>query len=272
MFEKSMTTDHDDPSVTCWDLTTKTTRPCRIIVEEPLSIRVEGRPYAVVMRTPGQELDHVAGFCLGEGLVDKPAEIGTLGFCDAVDTNVVTVALDEKRREKIAALIDRRHFISQTSCGICSKEIVADLVQHIDPITDDTVVDGRKAADMLENLKQHQPLHRLTRASHASVLCDPDFSVLSKGEDVGRHNALDKAIGHLFRQNRLDRARVLLLSSRTSYELIQKAGRAQIPIVLSVSRPTTLAAALARQLNMTLACLGWPRGLLIFSGSRRIRL
>jgi FdhD protein len=115
-------------------------------------------------------------------------------------------------------------------------------------------------------------MHRQTRASHASLLCHSDFSILSRGEDVGRHNALDKAIGHLFRKNQLNRARVLLLSSRTSYELIQKAGRAHIPIVFSVSRPTSLAVSLAKRLNITLACLGWPRGLLIFCGARRIRL
>lgn len=272
MFEKPLTNAYDDPEVVFWDLTTKTPTTCRIIAEEPLSVRVQGKPYAVVMRTPGEELNHVAGFCLGEGLVDNLSDIGALGFCDDVDTNVVTVTLTETRRKKIAPYMDRRNYISQTSCGICGKEIVDDLIQHIEPVTDETVVDGRQASDILEDLKQHQPMHRQTRASHASLLCHPDYSILSKGEDVGRHNALDKAVGQLFRKKRLGEARVLLLSSRTSYELIQKAGRAQIPIVFSVSRPTSLAVSLAKRLGMTLACLGWPQGLLIFCGARRIRL
>jgi len=272
MLEKPLTTAFNDPKVIFWDSAETKTTVCRIIAEEPLSIRVEGKPYAVVMRTPGEELSHVAGFCLGEGLVDDLADIGTLGFCDEIDTNVVTVTLTKSRRRKIAPYMDRRQYISQTSCGICGKEIVDDLIQHIDPMIDDTVVDGRQAADILEDLKSYQPMHRQTRASHASLLCGADYSILSRGEDVGRHNALDKAIGQLFRKNQIDQARVLLLSSRTSYELIQKAGRAQIPIVFSVSRPTSLAVSLARRLNMTLACLGWPQGLLIFCGEQRIRL
>ncbi len=147
-----------------------------------------------------------------------------------------------------------------------------DLIQHIEPMTAETVVDGRRGADMLEDLKQHPPMHQQTRASHASILCRPDYSILSVSEDVGRHSALDKAIGRLFRAQRLIDARVLFLSSRTSYELVQKAGRAQIPIVLSVSRPTSLAVSLAKRLGRTLACLGRPQGLLIFCGAERIRL
>ncbi len=244
----------------------------RIISEEPLSIRVQGQPYAVVMRTPGEELNHVAGFCLGEGLIDTPSDINALGFCDGADTNVVTLTLTATRREQVSEYMDRRNYVSQTSCGICGKEIVDDLIQHIQPVVDETVVNGRKAADTLEDLRQHQPMNQETHASHAAILCQPDYTILSVSEDVGRHNALDKAIGRLFRQQRLDEARVLFLSSRTSYELVQKAGRAKIPIVFSVSRPTSLAVNLAKSLNMTLACLGRPQGLMVFCGEQRIHL
>ena len=272
MFEKPQTESHHDQEVISWDMTSRASTTCRIITEEPLSIRVQGKPYAVVMRTPGEELNHVAGFCLGEGIVDDMSDIAALGFCDGTDTNVVTITLTEARRTAVASYMDRRNYVSQTSCGICGKEIVDDLIQHIEPMADKTVVDGRRAADMLEDLKQHQPMHRETRASHASILCRPDYSILSVSEDVGRHSALDKAIGRLFRAQRLIDARVLFLSSRTSYELVQKAGRAQIPIVFSVSRPTSLAVSLAKRLGMTLACLGRPQGLLIFCGAERIRL
>ena len=271
MFTKSQTNASADHEIIAWNmLSPPVPSAFRIISEEPLSIRVQGRPYAVVMRTPGEELNHVAGFCLGEGIVDEPSDITALGFCDGSDTNVVTLTLTEKRRNQVSDYMDRRNYVSQTSCGICGKEIVDDLIQHIQPIDDDTKVDGQKAADTLEDLRQHQPMHRETRASHASILCQPDYSILSISEDVGRHNALDKAIGRLFRQDRLAEAHVLFLSSRTSYELVQKAGRAKIPIVFSVSRPTTLAVSLAKRLNMTLACLGRPQGLMVFCGQQRL--
>ena len=272
MFEKPQTKSHHDQEVISWDMSSRGSTTSRIITEEPLSIRVQGKPYAVVMRTPGEELNHVAGFCLGEGIVDNMSDITALGFCDGADTNVVTITLTEARRTAVASYMDRRNYVSQTSCGICGKEIVDDLIQHIEPRVSKTIVDGRRAVDIFENLKQYQPIHQQTRASHASMLCHPDYSILSVSEDVGRHNALDKAIGRLFRSERLIDARVLLLSSRTSYELVQKAGRAQIPIVLSVSRPTSLAVSLAKKLGMTLACLGRPQGLLIICGAQRICL
>ena len=97
-----------------------------LISEEPLLIRVEGKPYSVVMRTPGEETFHVAGFCLAEGLVDQPNDIATLGYCDEMDGNVATVTLQPERREKVLSLLDRRGFVSQTSCGICGKELIKD--------------------------------------------------------------------------------------------------------------------------------------------------
>jgi len=107
-------------------------------------------------------------------------------------------------------------------------------------------------------------------ASHAAALFNSDVDLLAVAEDVGRHNALDKVIGKLFLAERLAEACLLVLSSRSSYELIQKAGRARIPIVLSVSRPTAMAVALAEQLNMTLACLSHGKGLYIFCGAERL--
>jgi len=90
-----------------------------LIGEEPLSIRIQGNPYSVVMRTPGDEIPHVAGFCLAEGIVDTPDDIASLGFCDGSDSNVVTVTLKPSRRDGISEILDRRGYISQTSCGLC---------------------------------------------------------------------------------------------------------------------------------------------------------
>ncbi|WP_419660558.1 FdhD: formate dehydrogenase, subunit delta [Desulfosarcina variabilis str. Montpellier] len=244
--------------------------PISLIGEEPLSIRVQGMPYAVVMRTPGDEKAHVAGFCLGEGIVDQPDDITNIAFCDGEDTNVVTVTLTADRRTRIADHLDRRTYISQTSCGICGKSIVDDLVQALTPVPDGDPLDAQRALDRLIHLGDHQPLRAKTRAAHAAAIYDRDLARLSIAEDVGRHNALDKSIGMLFMDNRLSQAHLLTLSSRISYELVQKAARARIPVILAVSRPTALAVQLATALNMTLASLGKNDDLMVYCHAWRL--
>jgi len=240
-----------------------------LIQEEPLSIRIEGKPYSVVMRTPGDEIPHAAGFCLGEGIIDTPDDIAAIGFCDGSDSNVVTVTLKESRREKVSGILDRRGYISQTSCGLCGKEIVDELYQTIRPLTDETRIDIRKGLDCLRKLSMQQPLRERTRAAHAASVYSSDFRLLSTAEDVGRHNALDKVIGKLLLDKKLGESALLILSSRISYELVQKAARARIPVLMAMSRPTSLAVALASELNMTLACHAKEEGLYIFCGRER---
>jgi FdhD protein len=100
-----------------------------LIGEEPLLIRIDEKPYSVVMRTPGEELFHASGFCLGEGIADSPDDFLTIGYCKDLDPNVIDVRLKPERREKVQELLERRGFVSQTSCGICGKEMVKDLYQ-----------------------------------------------------------------------------------------------------------------------------------------------
>ena len=152
----------------------------------------------------------------------------------------------------------------------CGKEVVEDLYQTIQPLTDDTRIDTTMALHCLDMLSAHQPLRKKTRASHAAALYNSNFELLSIAEDVGRHNALDKAIGKLFLKNNIHTASLLTLSSRISYELVQKAARARIPIILAISRPTSLAVELASKLNITLACLAKKSGLCIFCGQHRL--
>jgi FdhD protein len=256
--------------ILCWRQKNSALSKHKLIQEEPLSIRIEGKPYSVVMRTPGDELAHAAGFCLSEGIVNTLEDVNTISCCEADDSNVVTITLSASRRTKIVDILDRRGFISQTSCGICGKEIVKDLYQMIKPVKDNVRIDSGLALECLESLPRHQPLREKTRGSHAAALYSSDLNLLSVAEDVGRHNALDKAIGKLFLDRKLDMAVLLTLSSRISYELVQKAARARIPVVLAFSRPTSLAVELAMELNMTLACLADPAGLYIFCGKHRL--
>ena len=241
-----------------------------LIGEEPLLIRIEGQPYSVVMRTPGEEIFHVAGFCLAEGLVDQPEDFATIGYCNQTDSNVATVKLRPARREKVASLLKRRVFISQTSCGICGKELIKDLCQILVPTTDRTRITISQALKCVNRLPRHQRLYEKTRSSHAAMLFDSKLDLLGVAEDVGRHTALDKAIGKVFMGGQLAKARLAVLSSRMSYELVQKAARAHLAILISISRPTGLAVELGQTLNMTLACLSKKNGLLVFCGEERL--
>jgi FdhD protein len=243
-----------------------------LLGEEPLSIRVEGKPYAVIMRTPGEEIAHVAGFCLGEGIIDSPADCTSIAYCDAESTNVVAVTLTPSRRKFIAAILDRRNYVSQTSCGLCGKELVQDLYQEIRPVPAGAAVAVPTALAGLEAMSSRQPLRERTHASHAASLCDARGLLIAIAEDIGRHNALDKAIGKAFLDGLLAQVVLLVMSSRISYELVQKAARARIPAILSVSRPTALAVALAGRLNIGLACLAPRQGFYVFCGRERFGL
>jgi FdhD protein len=266
-----LTSQRSPHEVLHWSPEETAQRPYLLVKEEPLSIRVQGQPYSVVMRTPGEEISHAAGFCLGEGIVDALDDIGTLAFCDGGDTNVVTVTLTPRRLAKIAPQLDRRGYISQTSCGICGKQLVDEIHQAVTPLDDQRAVAMDQALECIESLPTLQPLRGETRASHAAAIFDHHFRLLAAAEDVGRHNALDKAIGKLFLEKRLEQAFALVLSSRISYELVQKSARARIPLIMAFSRPTDLAVQLATRLGITLACLAQQTGLLVFSHRQRLR-
>lgn len=243
-----------------------------LIGEEPLSIRVENAPYAVVMRTPGDERFLAAGFSLAEGLVDGVDDFATLGYCEQMDPNVIAVALTPRRRQMVADLLERRGYISQTSCGICGKEMLRDLTQKMAPSKDNTRIDLKELLDRIndDRLLDHQSLYRKTSSAHGAILFSSDLEMTALGEDVGRHNALDKAIGRALLENTLSSVSIAALSSRISYELVQKAARAGIPIIVSMSRPTALAVDLSRRMNLTLACIAKNGDLLILCGEERL--
>jgi FdhD protein len=131
------------------------------------------------------------------------------------------------------------------------------------------MIDAEAASSLLKNLFRLQPLREATHASHAAAVYSKSYELLAVAEDVGRHNALDKAIGKLFLAGRLHQASLLILSSRISYELVQKAARARIPVVIGISRPTSLAVELATKLNISIACLARSSGLFVYSGTER---
>lgn len=240
------------------------------IGEEPLLIRIDEKPYSVVMRTPGEELFLTAGFCLGEGIVDAPDDFATMGYCKDLDPNVIDIRLTPQRRDEIQDLLERRGFISQTSCGICGKEMVKDLYQVLAPAENTFQVDINRIYDCINILSENQKYYQKTRGSHAAMIVDKQLEMISFAEDVGRHNALDKAIGRAFMTRKLPEACMVVLSSRISYELVQKAARAHLPIMVSMSRPTALAAEMGQALNMTIACVDRESELILVCGQDRI--
>lgn len=240
------------------------------IGEEPLLIRIDEKPYSVVMRTPGDELFHAAGFCLGEGIADAPDDFAAIGYCKDLDPNVVDVRLKTERRQLVSELLERRGFVSQTSCGICGKEMVEDLQQRLTPVQDSFSVAFDAVFSGLRSLSENQAYYPRTRGAHAAVLFGDRREMLAFAEDVGRHNALDKAIGKVFLQGRLAEAKMVVLSSRISYELVQKAARAKLQVMISKSRPTALAVDMGRTLNMTLAFPAGQNELVVVCGEQRI--
>ncbi|MCP3871629.1 MAG: formate dehydrogenase accessory sulfurtransferase FdhD [Desulfobacteraceae bacterium] len=242
-----------------------------LIGEEPLSIHVEEKPYSVVMRTPGEEVFHAAGLFLGEGIIDSLSDFETIGFDENLDANAIDIWLKPERRKKIQDLLKRQSYVSQTSCGICGKKMIEDLNQVLKPAGNGFEMNIKQVADCANMLSDKQNYYPRTRGSHAALLIDDCFEVLSFAEDVGRHNALDKAIGKALLEQQLGKARIVVMSSRISYELVQKAARAKIPVIISKSRPTALAVEMGKSLNMTLASAFDKSKLNIFCGEHRIK-
>jgi FdhD protein len=242
-----------------------------LIAEEPFLVRIDGEAYSVVMRTPGEEICHAAGFCLGEGIIDSKDDLQSIDYDEKKDPNVIDVRLQPNRRKKIPDVLKRRRFVSRTSCGICGKELIEDLYQIITPAADGPHTDTAHIFEGIQTLTRKQEYYKKTRGSHAALILDDRMTAVSFAEDAGRHNALDKAIGKALMEDSLLKADILILSSRTSHELIQKAARARLSIIISHSRPTALAVEMAKDLNLT---LGFPDNgfeLVVVCGEERIR-
>lgn len=253
-----------------------------VTVEEPMEIRVrhrdEGRSVtrsvAVTMRTPGEDFELAAGFLFTEGLVGRREEIGEISYCrDAGEQeyNVVTVRLRSFARFD-PSLLDRNFYMT-SSCGVCGKaSLEAVEVKGCAPLPrGELTLDPDVVASLPERLRESQDVFRRTGGIHAAGLFDADGGLRGLMEDVGRHNAVDKAVGAAFLEGRLPLAdRALVVSGRASFEILQKALAAGIPAVVAVGAPSSLAVDLARRFRMTL--LGFTRdgGFNVYAGEERM--
>jgi len=245
-----------------------------VAVEEPLEIRVEGRGLAVVMRTPGHDRELVAGFLLTEGLIRSANDLFDISPCAAGEEgenrgNVIDVFLRDPDTFQIERLT--RHVFSSSSCGICGKSTIESVFLSFPPITGGPVITAEFLRKLPPLLRDSQAGFDRTGGLHASAIFSAEGELQVLREDAGRHNALDKVIGEALLMGRLPLSEsILLVSGRISFELMQKALAAGIPIVAGISAPSSLAIDLARDSGQTLAGFVRGSGFNIYAGASRI--
>jgi len=234
----------------------------RLAVEEPLELRVAGRPVGVTMRTPGNDVELAIGYCISERLVARPDDVEAVRFCapegQAQEFNVLTVDLRPGVPVPDPSL--DRLAVTSSSCGVCGKASIEAVTAGCPTVAGDLLaVPSRVLAAIPERVREAQRVFEQTGGLHAAAVCDAEGGVLCVREDVGRHNAVDKVIGWAATEGRLPlTGRVLFVSGRCSFEVVQKAAVAGVPLIAAVSAPSSLAVELAEQTGMTL--VGFLRG------------
>jgi FdhD protein len=252
-------------------------RPDLLAAEEPMEIRVHGPgqeavPVAVTMRTPGGDFELAAGFLFTEGLIAGRDDVRRVSYCedlapDEQHYNVVTVELT--RRFDADAV--RRSFVASSSCGICGKATLDDVEVHCAPIAPGPQVEGDAILAMPLTLRRAQRVFEETGGLHAAGLFAPGGKLLALREDVGRHNAVDKIVGESLLAGDLPLSgRVIQVSGRVGFEIVQKAARAGVPVISAVGAPSSLSVEAADRLGMTLVGFVRDGGFNVYAHPERI--
>jgi FdhD protein len=252
-------------------------RPDTLTVEEPMEIRVQGRPLSVTMRTPGDDFDLTIGFLVTEGLISGAADVATLMHCqDAGEDgrptyNVVDVVLGQG--VQLPEPSAERNFYTTSSCGVCGKASI-DAIRTISPYDVKAALPGVRPevlGGLPDTLREQQKVFDRTGGLHAAGLFSPEGELLAVREDVGRHNAVDKLVGWAARTEQLPLSEtILMVSGRASFELTQKAVMAGIPVLAAVSAPSSLAVELAEDAGLTLVGFLRPPRMTVYAGAHRL--
>jgi FdhD protein len=252
-----------------------------VAVEEPLEIRLAGDPIAVLMRTPGEDHRLALGYLFGEGILSSAADATSVFHCGRPGEpgygNVIDVVPASGAPVDFARLeASRRTATTSSACGVCGRSTVHDLLAGLVPLSAGPPVAAASIAGAVAALRAHQPTFAATGATHCAALWARGGALVAAHEDVGRHNAADKVVGALL----LARAaaedapdpEILAVSGRAGLEIVQKAARARIPVVASVSAPTSLAVELAQRAGVTLAGFVRGAGMNLYAVAERIAL
>ena len=244
-----------------------------VATEEPLEIRVRGRSIAITMRTPGHDEELAAGFLVTENIIHHRQDVSEIAHCREGEAaqlgNTMNVFLTPEVDVDFGQLT--RHFFASSSCGLCGKASIEDVHQKFPPVENQIEISAKMLASLPDKLRVAQPTFDQTGGLHAAGLFSMDGFLTVSREDVGRHNAVDKVIGNAF-LNQVDLSQsILLVSGRASFEIMQKALSARIPIVAAVSAPSSLAVEFAQDSRQTLA--GFVRGktMNVYAGAQRVR-
>jgi len=245
-----------------------------LVGEEPLEIRVGEFPLSVTMRTPGHDLELAAGFLFTEGLIQSREQIASIEYAASSKAqengNVVRIELQAGKSLDLERT--QRNFFAGSSCGICGKASIDSVrVRGIQPPNPELRIDPEVLCRLPDTLREAQAIFGRTGGLHAAGLFDTQGNLLAQREDVGRHNAVDKIVGWALREGKIPLSNcVLMVSGRGGFEIIQKAIVAGVPVVASVSAPSSLAVRLAREMRLTL--VGFLRGkrFVVYAGEERL--
>lgn len=248
-----------------------------LATEEPLEIKLkfhaagiwQEKNISITMRTPGNDAELAVGFLYTEGIIRSQADIA---IAKQMDSNSICVELVENASTDLSRI--ERHFYTSSSCGVCGKSSIDSLrsVSHKKPFENGLVISPEMTFSMNEKVKLQQKIFNSTGGLHASALFNRDGVLLSVFEDVGRHNALDKLIGHhIMAKSQALSESILFLSGRACYELIQKAVMADIPIICALGAPSSLAVELASEFNVTLIGFLKNDGFNVYHGGGRLQ-
>jgi FdhD protein len=236
----------------------------RAATEEPLEVRLHDRPFAVIMRTPGADRELAAGFLLAEGVLKSADDLGTIEHCTDPTAehpeNIINVRLVNGSAESLDTfLAERRNVTTNSSCGMCGRLTIDSLRTSLPALVVPWTVPSSTVIEIPDRLRKAQAVFDETGGLHAAGLFTREGALETIAEDVGRHNAVDKVIGRMVIQERLPLTNhILFVSGRTSFEIVQKAFLAGIPMLAAVSAPSSLAIELAEECGITL--IGFLRG------------
>jgi len=231
--------------------------------EEPLEVRLHGKSFAVIMRTPGADRELAAGFLLSEGVIHSHDDLGAVEHCRHPDHpdvhNIVDVYLIGEAVARVADHLEqRRNIMTSSSCGLCGRVTIESLRCQTPPLVAASRISSRIASELPQRLRTRQTVFDETGGLHAAGLFEMDGTCSASAEDVGRHNAVDKVVGAMLFEERIPlRQYALAVSGRASFEIVQKAWLAGISIICAVSAPSSLAIELAEEAGISL--LGFVR-------------